>query len=132
MKTPYLHFNQLPPPPPPPFAKRRTHGLSSALLRQTLSGRSAALLALIAALSIFLAYVPTAQAQVSVVADLSALTLHVDGQPLTLDTPFARLTTDYAASVDSSDPWLTVTPTAADSGATITVNTSVYYPQPSQ
>ena len=123
MKTPYLHPNQLPP-PPPPFAKRRTHGLSSALLRQTLSGRSAALLALIAALSIFLAYVPTAHAQSSD-ATLRSLTLQVDGQPLTLDPVFSSVEIAYTASVAGSVPWLTVTPTASNPGVNITVNTTV-------
>ena len=107
--------------------------MPSALRRQALPGRSAALLALIAALSIFLAYAPTAQAQVSNVARLSALTLHSGGQPLTLDPIFSDTTTAYTATVDSSVPWLTVTPTAMDSGtgttadpgATITVNTPV-------
>ena len=97
--------------------------MSSAFRRQTLSGRSAALLALIAALALFLAYAPTAQAQASNDADLSALTLQADGQTLTLTPSFASGDIAYAASVAYSVPWLTVTPTASDSGATITVNT---------
>ena len=100
--------------------------MSSALRRQTLSGKSAALLALIAALSIFLAYAPTAHAQAaSSDANLSALTLQADGQTLTLTPTFSSGATAYTAPVNSSVPWLTVTPTASDSGATITVDTPV-------
>ena len=98
--------------------------MSSALLRQTLSGRSAALLALIAALSIFLAYAPTAHAQSSD-AVLNAITLHVDGKPLRLTPTFLPGTNRYTTSVASSVPWLTVTPIASDSNATIKVDTPV-------
>ena len=97
--------------------------MTSTLRRQALSGRSAPLLALIVALSLFLAYAPTAQAQASTDATLSALTLQADGQPLTLTPSFASGAAAYTASVAGSVPWLTVTPTVSDSGATITVNT---------
>ncbi len=49
----------------------------------------------------------------------------MDGQPLTLTPTFSSSAIAYTASVDSAVPWLTVTPTVSDSGATITVNTPV-------
>ncbi len=122
MKTQYQHANQS---PTPKFAKRRTHGLPSALRRQALSGRSVALLALIAALSIFLAYAPTGHAQVSADATLSALTLQAGEQTLPLDSAFTSDDTAYTAVAESSVPWLTVIPTPSDSNATIMVNTPV-------
>ncbi len=117
MKTQYPHTNQLSQLSPPKFAKRRTHGLPSALLRQTLSGRSAALLALIAALSIFLAHAPTAHAQASTEATLSGLAISAG----TLDPIFTPGTLDYEVSVANSVDSVTVTPTASSTKATITV-----------
>ena len=90
--------------------------MPSALRRQTLSGRSAALLAFIAALSIFLAYAPTAHAQSSD-ATLRALTISAG----TLTPDFAPGTTKYTAVVTNSVRSVTVTPTASDSNATIRV-----------
>ena len=111
MKTQYPHANQL---PPPKFAEKRAYGLPSALRRQTLSGRSAGLLALIVALALFLASAPTAHAQSSV-ATLSNLTISTG----TLSPAFAPGTISYTVQLPHSVTSVRVTPTASDSNATI-------------
>ncbi len=88
--------------------------------RLTKFGIGKAALVLIAVLLLSWSPVSTAQAQSSD-ATLSALTI----SGVTLDSSFTSATKTYTASVTSDVPWLTVTPTATDSGATIAVNTPV-------
>ncbi len=116
MKTPFSRLNLLPPPPPPQeFAGSGNISRRAARWRPTLSGRSAALLILIAALSLFLASGPTAQAQASTDATLSNLTISSG----TLRPTFAPGTLAYTAQVAHSVTSVRVTPTANDSSATI-------------
>ncbi len=122
MKTPFSRLNLLPPPPPPPppppqeFAGSGNISRRAARWRPTLSGRSAALLILIGALALFLAPGPTAQAQSS-----DAYLKSLGTSPGTLDSAFARISRLYRVTVADNVSSITVTPTANDPKASITV-----------
>ena len=105
-----------PPPPPQEFAGSGNISRRAARWRPTLSGRSAALLILIAALALFLTPGPTAQAQSS---DAYLKSLGISHG--TLHRAFAPTVRLYRVTVANNVSSITVTPTANDPKASITV-----------